>query len=163
MGTGKTTVSRKLAAQLGWNYCDLDQLFEIKYKITVNDFFEQYDETLFRKLERDLLLETTLLQKTIIATGGGTPCFYENMRCMNESGLTVYLKISPEAAAHRLVNSKKKRPLLIHKTDEELFDFIRKHLSEREVFYQQAHITAKTESCDIQGLAEQIGLKIRRL
>jgi shikimate kinase len=161
MGTGKTTVSRKLAAQLGWDYCDLDLLFETKYKIAISDFFEQYNEVLFRKLERDLLLETGNFRQTVIATGGGTPCFYNNMYWMRESGLTVFLKINPEAAIHRLMHSKKKRPLLINKTSAEIVDFIHEHLPERETFYQQAHIMAKAESCNLQELIKQIELRMK--
>jgi len=152
MGAGKTTISRKIAQMLHWDWCDTDQMFEAKYKISIQDFFNRYDETLFRKLESPLLKETKFFKKTVVATGGGLPCFYDNMEWMNQNGLTVYLRISPESVVNRLESSKKKRPVLQNKNSEELLDFVSKHMRKRNIYYTQAHQMVKAESCDLKAL-----------
>lgn len=98
MGAGKSTTSKRLAHQLGWEAYDTDRLFEARYKISINDFFHKYDADLYRKLETQILHETLSLDNAVIATGGGTPCFNNNMEWMNQNGFTVFLKISPESA-----------------------------------------------------------------
>lgn len=156
MGSGKTTTSKRLASVLGLPCYDLDQLFEEQYKIDIPHFFERYDESLFRKLESQLLKDTLQLDQAIIATGGGTPCFYDNMQWMNEHGLTVYIQMQAESVFHRLKSSKRKRPLVAQKTDEELNEFIREHMRQRNIFYSQAHVIVKGESLDVKGLTEKI-------
>lgn len=153
MGVGKSTIARKLATHLNWEVYDLDNAFEKRYKISIADFFDRYDEQLFRKLERNLLQETNQLTQTIVSTGGGTPCFYDNMEWMNANGLTVYLKMSPACLSNRLLNEKKKRPVLKDKTTEELKHFIKNHLQKRAIYYTQANIHFEAESADIPALA----------
>ncbi len=163
MGSGKTTTSKRLASVLGLPCYDLDQLFEEQYKIDIPHFFERYDESLFRKLESQLLKDTLQLDQAIVATGGGTPCFYDNMQWMNEHGLTVYIQMQAESVFHRLKSSKRKRPLVAQKTDEELNEFIREHMRQRNIFYSQAHIIVKGESLDVKGLTEKILLAQKSL
>jgi len=152
MGAGKSTCAKRLANKLQWNFTDLDALFEARYKISINRFFEKYGESLFRRLERDLLQQTELLENTIIATGGGTACFYNNMSWMNENGTTVYLQMSPGAVANRLVHAKKKRPLLAKKNPEELYVFVKDQLRQRAIFYSQAKIVIEAESLNLDAL-----------
>ncbi len=135
MGAGKSTTSKRLAHQLGWEAYDTDRLFEARYKISINDFFHKYDAELYRKLETQILHETLQFDNAVIATGGGTPCFNNNMAWMNQHGFTVFLKISPESAIVRLSQSKVKRPILIDKSSEELAEFIKKNYTERLPFY----------------------------
>ena len=156
MGSGKSTVSNKLAHQLGYNCFDLDDLFEQRFKITVADFFTKYDESLFRRLESQLLKETAVLDDVVIATGGGTPCFYDNMEWMNRLGLTVFLEISVPAIVSRLNNSKKKRPLLMNKTESEINKFIHDHLRHRNIYYSQAQLIVPAVSINVLKLEEQI-------
>jgi shikimate kinase len=156
MGSGKTTVSRRLATALGLDALDLDVLFEEKFKIEIATFFKKYDESLFRKLESQLLKETLNLDNVVIATGGGTPCFYDNMDWMNKNGLTVYLRVHPLTAASRLSASKKKRPLVINKTQLELLDFVKEHMRQRNIYYSQADLIVKAESLSIPELADLI-------
>jgi len=163
MGAGKSTCAKRLANRFDWDFKDLDQLFESKYKITIPDFFEKYDESLFRRLERELLLETSLFQNTIIATGGGTACFYNNMSWMNENGLTVYLKMSPSAVSNRLVHAKKKRPLIAKKSPEELYIFVKEHLRQRAIFYSQAKIVTEAESLNLELLVAQLKKELPEL
>lgn len=156
MGAGKTTAARRLAQRMGWEVVDTDALFEEKYKISVNDFFNKYDEPLYRKLESEVLKATESLDHVVVSTGGGTACFFDNMDWMNQHGLTVFLRISPQAAVDRVIHSRHKRPLVEGKSEEELTEFVNQHYASRLPFYEQACITAKSEDFDIESLMEAI-------
>lgn len=156
MGAGKTTAARRLAQRMGWEVVDTDALFEEKYKISVNDFFNKYDEPLYRKLESEVLKATESLDHVVVSTGGGTACFFDNMDWMNQHGLTVFLRISPQAAVDRVIHSRHKRPLVEGKSEEELTEFVSQHYASRMPFYEQARITAKSEDFDIESLMEAI-------
>ncbi len=156
MGVGKSTFGKKLARKLGYRFIDLDSIFEKKYKIRIDDFFGKYDEELFRKLEHDALKESFASVKTVIATGGGSPCFFDSMKNINEQGVSVYLKMEPAAIAHRLTHAKKPRPLVKGKTGEELCDIIKQKLKERKAFYEQAHFTVDAISIDVKAVVEML-------
>ena len=156
MGAGKTTAARRLAQRLGWEVADTDDLFEAKYKISVCDFFNKYDEPLYRKLESEVLKETEKLENVVISTGGGTACYFDNMDWMNQHGLTVFLRISQKAVVDRLVHAKRKRPLAEGKSEEELVAFVEQHYTGRLPFYEQARITVKAEDLDLDSLMKQI-------
>lgn len=157
MGAGKTTVAKHLASKLGWMHYDTDSLFEEKYHISISDFFHKYDEALFRKLESQVLRDTETLENAIISTGGGTPCFNENMSWMNNHGTTIFLKISFKTAVHRILHSKKKRPLAESKDETQLLDFVEHHYGSRMPFYEQAELIVKGEDLDIDEILRQIG------
>ena len=152
MGSGKSSALKQLGKLLSWETYDLDHLFEEKYKISVQDFFHKYDEAAFRKLESQLLKETVKYENAVIATGGGTPCFYDNMEWMNANGTTIFLKVSTKTAVNRLLNSKKKRPLIEGKSEEQLLEYVERHYGERMPFYEKAQITVKGEDLDIKNL-----------
>ena len=152
MGAGKTTAARRIANHLGWSVVDTDVLFEEKYRVSVNDFFHKYDEPLFRRLESEILRSTENMENTVISTGGGTPCFNDNMAWMNQHGKTIFLRISPQAALDRLLHSKRKRPLVESKTETELAEYINVHYTSRLPFYEQAAIVVKAENLDVENL-----------
>mgnify|MGYP002856137776 CR=1 FL=1 len=156
MGAGKTTAAKRIANRLGWDVADTDAMFEEKYRISVHDFFDKYDEPLFRKLESQVLKSTENMEHTVISTGGGLACFFDNMEWMNAHGLTVFMRISPEAAADRILHSKRKRPLTENKTEAELADYIRQHYAERLPYYEQARVTVKAEDLDLENLIKTI-------
>ena len=156
MGAGKTTAARRLAQRLGWEVADTDALFEEKYKISVNDFFNKYDESLYRKLESEVLKSTESLENVVISTGGGTACYFDNMEWMNQHGLTVFMRISPQAAVDRVIHSRHKRPLVEGKSEAELTEFVNKHYASRLPFYEQAKITVKSEDLDVEGMMNTI-------
>lgn len=156
MGAGKTTVARRIAQRLGWEVADTDALFEAKYRISVDNFFHKYDETLYRKLESQVLKETESLENVVISTGGGTPCHFDNMEWMNQHGLTVFLQISSKAAVDRLLHSKRKRPLIEGKTEAELTEFVTQHYASRLPFYERAQMTMKAENFDMDGFIKLI-------
>ena len=156
MGAGKTTAARRLAQRMGWEVVDTDALFEEKYKISVNDFFNKYDEPLYRKLESEVLKATESLDHVVVSTGGGTACFFDNMDWMNQHGLTVFLRISPQAAVDRVIHSRHKRPLVEGKSEEELTEFVNQHYASRLPFYEQANIIVKSEDLDLDTLIRKI-------
>lgn len=156
MGAGKTTTARRLAQRLGWEVADTDALFEEKYKISVNDFFNKYDEPLYRKLESEVLKATEGLENVVVSTGGGTACYFDNMEWMNNHGLTVFLHISPKAAVDRVIHSRHKRPLAEGKSEEELTEFVNSHYASRMPFYEQARITVKSEDLDLEEAMRKI-------
>ena len=156
MGAGKSTTARRLANRLGWEAVDTDDMFETKYKISVCDFFQKYDEPLYRKLESEVLKETESMENVVVATGGGTACFFDNMEWMNTHGTTVFLRISEQAVVDRLVHAKRKRSLAIGKSEEELTEFVQRHYTERLPFYEQARLTVKAENLDLDDLVNQL-------
>ncbi len=157
MGCGKTTVGKRLAAKLGLRFIDLDRYIEEKYGKTVVEQFEEVGETTFRERERDAVRDTcTLLDDILVSTGGGAPCYYDNMDVMKASGVTVYLKMNAMALASRLKNARKSRPLLKDKTQEELVAFITETLDSRELFYEKAKLVVSALSIDVDGLVNRI-------
>lgn len=155
-GSGKSSVGKKLAAKLGCDFVDLDDAFEEAYHVSIPDFFAKYNEPAFRSCERKVLLDKLALDNVVLSAGGGTPCFANNMDTMKQSGIVVYIKMTPASLFDRLSHAKRVRPLLRNKTPEELRDYIDTNLPLRETFYQQAHLTVKGESIDIEGLCVEV-------
>jgi len=139
MGSGKTTIGKILAAKMGYSFLDMDKHIEEKTFKSVSQIFAEQGEDEFRKLEKQCLHEVSKFDKVIISTGGGVPCFFDNMEYMNAHGLTIYLKLTPDQLANRLETSRaNKRPLLAERKGEELIRFIAEALEVREPFYNQA-------------------------
>lgn len=165
MGSGKTTVGRWLARSLSLQFIDLDAFIEGKYRKTVSQLFEERGEEGFRELERQTLREVAEFENVVISTGGGTPCFFDNMALMNRAGITVYLQTEPEELAHRLISSRTVRPLIAGKSKEELVSFVTEHLAQRESYYLTAAIVHRTEQRfrgkDMQLTVSQLGEKLK--
>ena len=138
MGAGKTTVGKALSKELNIPFYDLDWYIESRMRKTVPQIFAERGEEGFRKIEHNMLHEVAEFEDVIISCGGGTPCFYDNMEYMNAQGDTVYLKASPEVLYGHLKIGKTERPLLKHKTPEEMQQYIREQLDKREQYYLQA-------------------------
>lgn len=139
MAAGKTTIGRKLAAALGYQFVDLDDYFEERYKVDIHTFFDKYGEQLFRSLEHERLHKTFDMKHVVIATGGGTPCYLNSMEEINKNGTSIYLEMTPKAIASRLADAARKRPLVAGKSGDELILYIENKLNERIPFYKQAH------------------------
>jgi shikimate kinase len=145
MGSGKTTIGKRLAKKLNQPFIDLDIFIENRYHKTISEIFAEKGEPGFRETEKMLLREVAQFESAVIATGGGTPCFFDNMTVMNESGLTIYLKTSVEKLSKRLNTSKEKRPIIKDKNIEELKVFISENLEKREPYYNRAIYTYNVE------------------
>jgi len=139
MGSGKTTLGKMLAARLGFSFIDMDAHIEKKQFKSVSQIFAEKGENEFRLLEQKCLYEVGEFEDVIISTGGGAPCYFDNMEFMNANGITIYLKLTPEELAERLESSHaNKRPLLADRKGDELLRFITEGLAKREPFYKQA-------------------------
>jgi shikimate kinase len=149
MGSGKSTIGRKVAALLGINFIDLDKYIEERNFKSVPKIFEQEGEAAFRIKERQALQEVAQFEEVVVGTGGGAPCFYDNMNLMNESGITIYLAPDNETLAFRLLKSKTERPLIAGKSPEELQIFIQQALEKRAPFYEQSKIVIRGKN-DVQ-------------
>ena len=143
MGSGKTTIGKVLANTLGYTFVDMDSHIEANQFKSVSQIFEELGEAKFRLLEQQCLHEISTFENVVIATGGGAPCFFDNMDYMNVHGATVYIKLSVEQLAERLEHSRaNKRPLLADRKGDELRAFIAEGLAKRESFYNQAQLSA---------------------
>lgn len=140
MGCGKSTIGRALARLLDVRFLDMDTLLEQRCGKSIGEVFAEKGEAGFRQHEREVLSDVTAEQDAIVATGGGAPCFFDNMERMNAAGLTVYFKMSPEKLAGRLEHGRTRRPLLRDKSEEELVEFIRTNIEKREQYYLQAKL-----------------------
>ncbi len=140
MGCGKTTVGKRLAHLINYQFFDLDEMIVAKNGISIASLFEKEGEESFRILEAQALTEIFNKHKVVVATGGGAPCFFDNMERMNQHGVTIYIKLTPKALKDRLKNAKEQRPLLKNKTEDALMDYIEQMLQKREPFYQKAQV-----------------------
>jgi shikimate kinase len=140
MGSGKSTLGRKLAKLLSLNFIDLDKYIEERYFKTISLIFSEEGEKGFREKERHSLQEVSQFENVVIGTGGGTPCFFNNMEVMNLSGFTVYLAPDTETLATRIIKSKNERPLVSGKSKEELITYIDHTLEKRSPYYEQSAI-----------------------
>lgn len=156
MFSGKSTVGKKLASIMGYDFIDTDKYFEDKYKISIFDFFEKFGEEMFRKFEHEILKELIIKENTIISTGGGLPCFNDNMDIINDKGISIYLEMPFKAIINRQKNSKQKRPLLQNKTQEEIEEYLKALLTKREPIYKKSKITIEAQNIDFYSLKETI-------
>lgn len=148
MASGKTTFGRALARRLGYDFVDLDFYISQRFRKSIADLFAEHGEAWFRERESALLRELGGFDRTVIACGGGTPCFDYNMDYMNANGLTVLLEASEDCTVRRLLQAKGKRPLVEGKTDEELREFIRSHKAARKPFYSKARIVQPSDDLE---------------
>ncbi len=149
MGCGKSTLGKRLAKHLNLQFVDMDHYIEMRNHKTVPQIFAEEGETEFRKKERKALEELADFSDIVIATGGGAPCFFDNIELMNNTGTTIYMNIDPAILADRLMHSKTERPLIKGKSKEELTDFIDEMLKKRSPFYGQAKFEITEPDIDL--------------
>jgi shikimate kinase len=140
MGCGKSHWGRVWAAAYNLSFYETDALMETATGKTIAAIFEAEGEAYFRQKEKETLELLSVNKNCIISTGGGTPCFNNNMHMMNECGTTIYLKASPQLLTERLLGEKAKRPLIRNVADDNLETFIAAKLAERTPFYEQAKL-----------------------
>lgn len=148
MGSGKSTIGKQLAKLLKISFLDLDDYMEEKLKMSVSDIFANRGEIFFRKFETTCLEEIFIKEKDfVIATGGGTPCYGSNMEIMQQhTNLVIYLKASIGELINRLQIEKEHRPLIKNVDNEDLPEFIGKHLFERSFFYNKSNNIISTDN-----------------
>ena len=138
MGAGKTTVGKELAKRLGVTFYDLDWYIETRMRKKVKQIFDEIGEEGFRQIEHNMLHEVAEFENVVLACGGGTPCFFDNMDYMNARADVVYLRGTPDVLFRHLKMGKGVRPLLLGKSDEELMEYITEQLKKREEYYLKA-------------------------
>ena len=131
MGAGKTTLGKAFARQMNIPFIDLDWYIEERFHKTVGELFTERGEAGFREIERNMLHEVAEFENVVISTGGGAPCFFDNMEFMNRTGKTVFLNVHPDVLFRRLRIAKQQRPILQVRQDDELME-------KRAPFYRQA-------------------------
>lgn len=160
MGCGKSSIGRPLARRLGMRFLDMDIEIEQRAGMSVSEFFAQAGEQAFREMEREVLRELPTQEAMVVATGGGTPCFFDNMELMNRLGVTLYFKLSAAHLTVRLEQGKSKRPLLRDKNQQELECFIEQALLQREPFYNQAKVVVCCDHLSDEYIANHVMMYI---
>lgn len=155
MGSGKSTLGKKLANKLEKPFYDLDAEIEKSEKQTINQIFEQFGEVHFRALESKVL-EALILDQDgfVLALGGGTPCVQSNMDLINKNGVSIYLKYNPGILTARLMNAKSTRPLIKGLDKDQLGAFVQDKLKVRNLFYDQSNIIIEKNNVSVQDLIE---------
>ncbi len=160
MGSGKTTLGKKLANKLGYHFVDLDEAIEQHEQKSIVSIFENQGEDFFRTIESKMLDEIlTTTSNVVLSVGGGTPCYFNNMELINKQATSIYLKYNVGMLYSRLISAKTKRPLIAKKSDEELKDFIQKTLLEREGFYNQSNIIVEGNNITTEIILHQLDSK----
>lgn len=153
MGTGKTVVGKELARRLNFKYIDTDDIIEERTKMKISEIFEKYGEKYFRDIETKVAKEVGKYDKHVISTGGGIVLRKENMQSLEENGIIVNLRASPETIYQRTLPTKGSRPLL---NKPEPMKEIIKLLKYREPFYKRCHLMIKTDNLDVNSIVNKI-------
>ena len=159
MGSGKTYWGRIWAEKNGLTFYDLDEIIEKEYGKAITDIFEKEGEEKFRQLERDHLRRFKNKKNFVLACGGGTPCFSDNMEWMKSQGKVVYLKAEPEILLKQVMSETEKRPVIKKVDPSELLLFIQNKLEERELYYSMADFVLHVEELNDKSLSFLISEK----
>jgi len=156
MGCGKSKMGKVLASKLNKTFIDLDELVALRNQMSISELFINFGENGFREKEKEVLQQSAFADDAVIATGGGTSCFFDNMDWMNQNGLTIFIDTPVKVLADRLVNARVERPLLKGKSYEELVNFIEMKLVERRPFYSRAQVVLKGVDLDVETIIKAI-------
>lgn len=158
MGSGKTTIGKKLARHLNYQFIDTDKYIQEKEQRKIMNIFASEGEDYFRELEHQVILSLSFMENTVISVGGGLPCFKNNMKVLLQMGKVIYLQRPAKELYQRLMQGQNDRPLIQNKTIGMLPGYIKHTLKEREVFYNQADIIADRNHQKIEDLVEMLNL-----
>ena len=156
MGSGKTSIGKKLANLLHFDFFDTDAEIERHVGKTALQIFETDGESFFREKEQSVITELSQKTNVVVSVGGGSPCFFDNMQRMNQAGLTIYLQATPKMLKQRVIKRKHQRPLLKDIPDEELEPYIARLLQQREPDYQKCQITVEAFNISAKKILEVI-------
>lgn len=160
MGSGKSTLGRRVASKLGLTFIDMDHYIEHNQGCSIAEIFERKGEDGFRRIEQSLLSDLLEMEDVVVATGGGAPCFFDNMEWINNSALSIFIDPDCDALVSRLVGAKQKRPLIKDMSDSELREFVAESLKKREPFYSQAKIRISGRSISPADVINVIGYSL---
>lgn len=163
MAVGKTTLGKRLAKALERPFVDTDMLIEGQQGISVARLFEESGEDVFRLKEAEALRSIKDNKPAVVATGGGLPCYYDNMAFMNQHGTTLYLQAEPAFIQSRLIKARVKRPLVKSLDEDALQAFITQKLAEREYWYLQAKLVVKVPGKSAESLVNTVVEALGRL
>lgn len=163
MGAGKTTFGNALAKELKVPFYDLDWFIERRYKKSISELFAESGEQAFRDIEKDMLHEVGEMDNVVIACGGSTPLFFDNMDYMLKKGQTLYLKVSNNILFKRLKEAKDTRPLIANKSDEELKEFILSEVERREKGYLRAEFIFSGDRLESETEIDETILGVKKL
>ena len=157
MGSGKTHWGKLVSEKLHIPFFDLDEQVVSHEGKSIPEIFAEHGEEYFRLLEKDIVhIITESHENFVMACGGGTPCFYNNIDYMNKSGTTIWLNSPIDVLYQRLIKQKDQRPLIKNLTNDQLRGFIIKKFSDRKIFYEQADIILEEDPLKIESLVEKI-------
>jgi shikimate kinase len=157
MGSGKTYWGRQLSQKLGIPFFDLDEQIVNSENKSINEIFVTHGEEYFRLLEKDTLhIITESRDSMVMACGGGTPCYFNNIDYMNRSGLTIWLDTPINVLHQRLLRERSKRPLLKDLSDEQVRAVIIKKFSDRKIYYEQASVIIDEDPVQLDKLIQKI-------
>jgi shikimate kinase len=158
-GSGKTTLGKQLAVVLKLQFVDLDRAIERSARMTVEEIFKASGEAGFRQLEADeLTMQCDQLDTFVMATGGGAPCFHDNLSLMKKEGVVIFLDVPPKTISERISSKNGNRPLLKHETPDSMKDRIEFLRSQRISFYKQAHVTVAGSNISAEEILKTSGL-----
>ncbi|MDP4267400.1 MAG: shikimate kinase [Bacteroidota bacterium] len=146
MGSGKSTIGKRLAKLLDYSFVDMDLQIEKVMGKPVISIFSEDGEDFFRKTESEVLNDLIKGDNIVIATGGGCPCHSDNMKLINQNGISIYFKMAPESLFQRLINARRERPLISSLSQDQLLVYIKNTLNEREEYYLKSNFIVKGES-----------------
>lgn len=157
MGSGKSHVSKNLSKKLNFPLIDLDQKISEENLLSIAEIFQTKGEIFFRKEEKRVLENILNEEKDIILSlGGGTPVYYNNMDLINEKSTSIFLRASVKTLTERVLLQKNTRPLIAKLNDDDVPEFIAKHLFERNPFYSKSHFTVDTDSKTANDISAEI-------
>ena len=159
-GSGKTSLGKELAPLLNLQFTDTDDIIIQRQKSTIEDIFKEKGESYFRQLEKDLLQELAIQKNLLVATGGGMPCFFDNMQTINKSGISIFIDTPRKVIAKRLmIQQTLHRPLVNAKTEEEMAELLENRYRERISYYNKSRLIFAETNLS----AEQVAKEVRPL
>ncbi len=145
--SGKSTLGRSLAREIGYEFVDMDKRIEIRELSTIAEIFNLKGEAYFRTVESEMLRSFPADSGLVVSTGGGVPCFHENMTFIKENGVSLFLDVPPKILADRILHTKKNdRPLLVTESPAELLTTLEAKIANRRSYYEQADVTIAGET-----------------
>lgn len=156
MGAGKSALGKLLAQDLSLPFYDLDEEISRREGRSVAEIIFNQGELFFRQRERMVLTELLPRESYVLALGGGTPCYYDNMALINDHSVSFYLQRSVSSLLGQLRGQQKERPLIAHLNEEDLQEFIAKHLFERRDYYEEAIFNIKMDGLSLVQAAQSI-------